>query len=477
METIIKIIGEFLARDGRLILAIGAFIYISYALEVISKTEDFLRLLTKIQPNSAQSHLDLGLHLEDDEPQEAESEIRQAIAFNPKLRSSYYALAWLLLSQNDRLGDAQQTVKQMMELFPEDAMVYTYQGILFESQKSYAEAEKAYRKAIKTAPSLSWPYLCLGNLLSDKTSNYVDAELAYKQAIKNNPTDSRNDFNLARVFARTGRYTEAIGYFSSSIRKNPKYAPAHILLGRFLMATNRRGEAKETLLRAVKIQPKSAIDELNLGDLLRQLKLFTEAENTYRRAIDKDPNLADAYNALGLFLNEEFNRNEEAERLYRQGLNINSDDRNLNYNLALLLRQTQREREAIPFLRQAVKADPKDFDSYMSLASIEKMRGDRKAFLEDAEKARPFIPSDDYYDLSCLENICDNKDLALQYLRKAAQQDEFDPVWAWRDPDLQSLRDDHLFAEIVGPQPDPDLEKQIHESMRGSSGETKPNKM
>lgn len=47
----------------------------------------------------------------------------------------------------------------------------------------------------------------------------------------------------------------------------------------------------------------------------------------------------------------------------------------------------------------------------------------------------------------------DNLDLAIEHLRKAAQRETFDPNWAWEDPDLQWIRDDPRFVEIVGPKP------------------------
>jgi len=49
-----------------------------------------------------------------------------------------------------------------------------------------------------------------------------------------------------------------------------------------------------------------------------------------------------------------------------------------------------------------------------------------------------------------LENACDNFDLAFEYLGKAAQKEGFNSQWAWDDPDLQWMRGDARFAEIVG---------------------------
>lgn len=71
--------------------------------------------------------------------------------------------------------------------------------------------------------------------------------------------------------------------------------------------------------------------------------------------------------------------------------------------------------------------------------------------LSFVEKARQYIPENDFYNRACLESVCGNFDLAFEYLRKAAQDEKFDTQWAWEDPDLQWIHDDSRFIEIVGP--------------------------
>jgi len=80
----------------------------------------------------------------------------------------------------------------------------------------------------------------------------------------------------------------------------------------------------------------------------------------------------------------------------------------------------------------------------------------KKESYDYAEKSRKFIPqNDDYwYNLSCIETILGNTEIAFQNLKKATQEKSFDKEWAWEDSDLQWIRDDPRFAEIVGPKPE-----------------------
>ena len=64
------------------------------------------------------------------------------------------------------------------------------------------------------------------------------------------------------------------------------------------------------------------------------------------------------------------------------------------------------------------------------------------------------MPEDDWYNRACLESVCDNFDLAFEYLQRAAKNDELDATWIWEDPDLEWIRNDPRFVEIVGPKPE-----------------------
>jgi tetratricopeptide (TPR) repeat protein len=188
----------------------------------------------------------------------------------------------------------------------------------------------------------------------------------------------------------------------------------------------------------------------NLGLLLDDLNRYEEAEAVYRKAIEIAPSNPTIYSNLGGLL-VELNRHEEAEIMFRKAIELDSKFYTAYYNLALLLRQNYRIEEMFPLLEKMTEIEPKDFKAYLEIVSIQKQSG-KDISKNIIDNARQTIPDDNWYNRACLESLCGNFDLAFVYLQKAVQKDdEFDPKWAWEDPDLQWIRDDPRFTETVGP--------------------------
>jgi tetratricopeptide (TPR) repeat protein len=259
--------------------------------------------------------------------------------------------------------------------------------------------------------------------------------------------ESLMGFGIAAYVAKQPE--RAAGQWKKGTELAPENAGLWSNLGLVLADLNRPAEAEAAYRQALAKDPNLAQAYSNLGNLLGDLNRPAEAEEAYRQALAKDPNDATAYYNLGILLRK-LNRPAEAEEMYRKGLAISPDDASLLNNLTLLLRLQDRARDALPLLDKLAALAPQDFNPHLARACIHRQLGDLALSAHHAGQARALIPPDDWYNLACLESICGNVEAALEALRRAAEAEKFDREWVRRDPDLQWIRDDPRFGEILG---------------------------
>jgi tetratricopeptide (TPR) repeat protein len=185
------------------------------------------------------------------------------------------------------------------------------------------------------------------------------------------------------------------------------------------------------------------------------LERYDEAVIAYRKVIELKPLDSAGYYLLGVLLHNNLHTYGEAEVNYKKAIEFDASNFDFYDSLVRLFRYEliNKLEDTIPLLEKMIEIRPQDFNSYLAAASIEKQLG-RNISPEHLAKVRQFLSDDDFYNKACLESVCNNLDLAFEYLQKAAQKEKFDPAWAWEDPDLQWIRDDPRFVEIVGPKPE-----------------------
>lgn len=389
----------------------------------------------------------------------------------------------IVLHEMNRDLEAEVEYQKALELDPMDFTAYSNLGNLLVFKKEYDKAETLFRKAIELAPKNSIPYANLGLLLHEHLDRLIEAEIILKKSIELNPLNPDAYYNLGNLLRdeKVRRYPEAEAAYRKAIAISPTYAKAYGNLGNALIELNREEEAENAYLKAIELDPKFSTAYFNLGTLLKDQKKYVEAEMFLRKAIEYNPRYVKALNNLGLLLSDlnrdkeaesftrkaveieisnpislnnlgtilvKMNRVQEAEEEFRKAIEFDPTFQTAYTNLMIILRKDKRLEEILDLLRKAIEINPSDFNVFLELASVNKQLGN-SVYKNYIEKARQSIHEDNWYDRACLESISDNLDLAIEYLQKAKESNNFDSKWAMEDPDLQWIRDDSRFLKIV----------------------------
>jgi len=204
--------------------------------------------------------------------------------------------------------------------------------------------------------------------------------------------------------------------FKKTLNLNPNYSTGHQWYGEFLSLMARHPEAIRELQIAVALDPLSPVVHLQFGNTLQQARQYDQALDQYQEALKIDPKFSLPFHAM-----------HWAYR--RQG----------------------KFAESIEPLRAALQSwDAKnDWIALVDQLPAAYSNGGRTGYLRQCIKIherseRPwFYLARDYADLG-------NRDAALAALNKSYENRHLEVLWLLVDPELDPLRSDPRFQELLG---------------------------
>jgi tetratricopeptide (TPR) repeat protein len=143
----------------------------------------------------------------------------------------------------------------------------------------------------------------------------------------------------------------------AAIKLDPNNALAHNALGLIAVEDNRLQAAIAAFARATAIDRNNASYRTNLGNAKRAAGDLPGAEQAYRSALDVDPSTVDAANGLGVVL-VETHRPADAVPWLERATRAAPDFVEARLNLAIALQQSGNSLRAADEYRRILAADP-----------------------------------------------------------------------------------------------------------------------
>ena len=122
-------------------------------------------------------------------------------------------------------GDAEQSralIKQLANEYPNAAPVYHRLAEALEEEGAIMEAEQAYRRLIKLAPTLPQGYVGLGDILL-QNGNSAEAIQMAEKALEYQPRNRRAHFVLGQAYQQEGRMEEAENALAVGLNASVEY--------------------------------------------------------------------------------------------------------------------------------------------------------------------------------------------------------------------------------------------------------------
>jgi adenylate cyclase len=286
-------------------------------------------------------------------------------------------------------------------------------------------------------------------------------------------------------------FRKAVEYFNQAVARDPNYALAFSGLADsyallysfgFMPPTEAIPKARDFARRASSLDGSLAEPHATLGYVLVSYDYeFAGSEREFRRAIELNPNYATARQWYGELLTY-VGRFDEASAEYRRALEIEPLSLPINWDYGRFLYNTRRFDDALAQHQKTIELDPGFARAHRTLGEVYRVRGDYASAVEERAKFFDLIGQPQngaliraifakegwlgFLRLVVAENSplkdsnnnwvfakayvgLGEKDKALAELNKAYENRISSVLWLKVEPQLDPLRDDPRFQELL----------------------------
>lgn len=339
----------------------GAIMLHVRVLQEQGKTEDALKTMARLkalEPDNlsyrmAYARLLVSAKRFDD----ALVEFRGLSRQRPKDADVRYALALLLL-QTNRLDQAESEFKELIKLNKKVLTARYYLGQLAETRDDLPKALDWYRGV-------------------DSGQHYVDAQI-----------------RVAVIYARQGKLEDARTQLHAIQPQDTADSVRLSLVESELLAdAGKRDQAMEVYGQALEEFPEDTDLLYARAMLAEKMGRLDLLEADLRTILKKEPNNAQALNALGYTLADRTDRYQEAYDLIQRALKLKPDDYYILDSMGWILYRMGRSPEALKYLRQAAKLSD-DPEIAAHLGEVLWVTGDQKGARDVWDTALKTTPDD-----------------------------------------------------------------------------------
>jgi len=187
--------------------------------------------------------------------------------------------------------------------------------------------------------------------------------------------------------------TRALEEYTQSQQVNADRPESHLNLGLMALAVGDMQQAEQAYRTALRLSPTFSPAYVNLADLYRQQQRDQEGEKILRQGIDAGVDSADLQHALGLLLVREQRLSESLPHL-RQAAESAPESARYAYVFALALQKAGDLTQAVNVLQQAAERHPADREILVALITLHRDRGDLLAATAYADQLLQHYPDD-----------------------------------------------------------------------------------
>jgi Tfp pilus assembly protein PilF len=257
-----------------------------------------------------------------------------------------------LLLFNGNTDGAIRALQQAIELDPN--MMEAHMGLLnlYFQKPDVAAAIKECEAIIKIKPNQKDIHMILGNLLRAQ-NNFDEAAKEFQKALESgsDPAVCHNAVGVALL--QKGDLDGAHEHLKAALDKKEKFPDAHYAMAIVLHKKGDKAKAIEHIDKAIDQSDKNAMAHQTKGDLLANDNKWKEALAEYQESVKDDANFAQGWASIATAY-VQLGDMDKARENFAKARKLNPQDKNILYNLAILLEKNGKVNEALAEFQSAL---------------------------------------------------------------------------------------------------------------------------
>jgi tetratricopeptide (TPR) repeat protein len=213
----------------------------------------------------------------------------------------------------------------------------------------------------------------------------------------------------------------------------------------------------------------------NIGPGTDDLEEILAKVNIYENITRVNPTSDRGWDTLGK-LYKALGRYKDAIGAYQKAIEVAPDKEVYYYYLGLLFSVEQQHDEAIQAFQFVLRKNPDYVLAHSALAGVYHRMGLENKANHHIAIALPKMDNESTYNRACFYVICGDQELAFEFLRLALKNKETTIDWIRSDPDLDPIRTDQRYQELISEE-DQSAPEHANENYFSSELEGKHNKL
>lgn len=169
----------------------------------------------------------------------------------------------------------------------------------------------------------------------------------------------------------------------------------------------------------------------------------------FKQVVQANPRSASGWDTLGT-LYKSARKYRDAILAYQQAVVADPSKAPYHHHLGIIYAVEGRDEDAIKAFQDVLEIDPNHSLAHASLGGYYRRMGLEELAQKHIGRAmKNFYNSENEYNRACLEALCGNTEQSIELLRVALKNKQTYVDWVLRDPDLDSIRRDPRFKQLI----------------------------